>query len=274
MHKGGLLLRSFYNRLIVFVLFPFSVHGFDYSELLEYTISWKYMTVGYSSFGTKKNVFFDQQPVWMFESTARANSVIQLIFPVEDRIISIWDPKKMRTLWHEKSLHEGNYKRMNRVHFNYDSKKAVWWQNQFSGNINDQGLIPILPRWKEKSGVLDAIPEDVQDILSIIYIMRSNPNPPIPGTSFSLPIFDDNRFSKVWIHVLEFQDLKVNLNGVKTTIPSVLVQPKLETSGVFRTKGNIYLWISNDEFRIPLKIEVDMPILGIVEAEISKFYLE
>lgn len=249
------------------IIFPSKIYS-EYSELLEYKISWNYMTVGYSSLGTKTNAHFDGKKVWMFESTARANSVIQAIFPVEDRIISLWDPKRMRTLWHEKSLSEGNYKRINRVHFNYDSKKAVWWQKQFSGNIKDNGLVNLAPRWKERNGVVDGIQDEMNDILSMIHIMRSFRKEPVKGQKFFLTIFDDNRYSRVWVDVLGRQDLNVSINGTDRVLEAIVVQPKLETSGVFRSKGNIYVWISNDERRIPLKVTADVPMLGSVKAEI------
>lgn len=258
---------------ILILLVPFhsanSEHS-EYSEYMEYRISWNYMTVGYSSLGLKKNVYFEGKKAWMFESTARTNSVIQPIFPVEDRIISFWDPIRMRTLWHEKSLSEGNYKRINRVHFNYDSKKAVWWQNQFSGNFKDNGLVSLAPRWKERNGVIDGINDEMQDVLSMIYIMRNYNQDPEVGQKFYLRIFDDNRFSRIWVDILDKENLTVTINGKKTSINTIKSQPKMETSGVFRSKGDIFVWISDDEERIPIKVEAEIPMLGSVTAEIFK----
>jgi hypothetical protein len=262
-------MQYFFLVLFLFPTLLFSKDK-DIHEFFEYKITWKFVTVGYSTYSTNKNANFDGKKVWMFESTARGNAVIQAMFPVEDRIISLWDPITQRTLWHEKSLSEGNYRRTNRVHFNYESKKAVWWQSQYAGNIGDDGLFKFLPRTKEKNGVIESIDEKMNDILSLIYLTRISEEKPSPDQEFKIPIFDDNRLSNVWIKVIRYEDIDLNVNEEDTIISSLLVEPKLETSGAFRSKGKLRVWISNDELRIPVKIQAEIPNLGMVEANLYK----
>ncbi|WCL49846.1 DUF3108 domain-containing protein [Leptospira sp. GIMC2001] len=272
------ILQNFINRLLLsLIIIPTITNLYPetsskYSEHLEYKIKWKYMVVGYSTLSRQENIYFEGNKVWMFESTARANAVIQTIFPVNDRIISLWDPKKSRSLWHEKNLSEGDYKRINQVHFNYEDKKAVWWQKQYSGNVDDRGLFTISPEWKFKNGVMDQVNENMYDILSLIHITRTNSQTQADRDEFSIPIFDDSRISNVSIKIIGNQTIEMHVNGGYQNFDSILVEPKIETSGLFKSNGRIQVWVSNDERRIPLKVRAEVPNLGTVEANLFRIH--
>lgn len=254
----------------IFWALPYSMvaREIPYVEYLEYRIEWNYLTVGYSTLGRKENVPFEGKKVWLFESTARGNATIQAVFPVEDRIVSLWDPTEKRTLWHEKKLQEGKYKRTNQVHFNYESRKAVWWQKQYSGNIDDRGLFHILPEWKEKYGTVEGVDAVMNDVLSVIHLTRVSSEKPIEGVEFAIPMFDDNQVSHIKLKILKQETISSRINGIESPRSAWVIEPKMETSGVFRSKGNILVWVSNDEHRYPLKIEAEIPFLGTVTANL------
>lgn len=253
--------------LLIFLLSTLPLFGFGQKkEFFQYKIKWNFLTVGYSTFSIYTNVPYQDQKVWMFETTAKAAPIIQTFFPVEDRIISFWDPIHQRTLWHEKILREGNYHRTNRVHFNYDSKIAVWWQSEYSGNVRDDGFFHLFPKEKEKTGILENLDGSINDILSAIYLNRITKIDPIPSSEYKYLIFDDNKKSNVVIQIIQFEPITLDVNGKTNEFQTVVVNTLLETSGVFRSKGKVRLWISNDERRVPLKMEATIPHLGKVEA--------
>lgn len=98
------------------------------------------------------------------------------------------------------------------------------------------------------------LPNEFQDILSAIYFQREYKSEVEIGKSFSIALFDDLKLTEMKIQILRQEKLEVTINGVEKEINTVVVQPFIKTTGIFRSKGNIYIWISNDEKECLLRL--------------------
>jgi len=54
---------------------------------------------------------------------------------------------------------------------------------------------------------------------------------------------------------------------------TVIVKPELKSEGLFQSKGDILIWLTDDEKRIPVKVETKVPVGNIV-ARLSSLEME
>lgn len=263
--------------LLSLVLFPNSLFPdalpFKTGEVLKYNITlWK-MTVGHSTMAITGTTKIDGTDCLIFETRAYGTPWINRFFKVDDRIMSYWDPIKKLPRYNEKKLHEGFFRRNHKVLFDLKEKTATWSGSQFSGNTDKIGVKNDKAVVKEKEGIYSNLPDSFQDILSAIYYQRAYSAEVELGKSFTIKLFDDLKLTDMLVKVLRVEKLNVTVNGVEKEFETVVVQPFIKTSGIFNSKGNIFIWISNDSLRIPVKITADIPIAGHVTVLLHETYL-
>lgn len=243
---------------------PLQAEAFKLGEVLKYDINlWK-MTVGYSTMAVTGKTVVNGENCLIFETKAEGTPWINRFFKVDDRIKSYWNASRKLPVYSEKKLHEGFYRRNHSVTYDLKQKTAHWQGSKFSGNTDKAGVKREGVKWVEKEGDFVNLPNEFQDILSAIYFQREYKSEVEVGKSFSINLFDDLKLTEMKIQILRKEKLELEVNGVEKEYDTIVVQPFIKTTGIFRSKGNIYIWISNDENRIPLKITADLPLAGHV----------
>ena len=101
------------------------------------------------------------------------------------------------------------------------------------------------------------------DVISGFYFLRTLPL--IVGNTVYIDIFDSNKFLKAKVDVLGKERIKL---FDKSEIDTVVVRPVLKSEGLFRSKGDIRIWLTDDGSRTPVKVEAKVPI-GSVTAELK-----
>lgn len=249
-----------------------TIKPFELGERLEYKIFWRGMHVGIATLEVGKKLIEQNGAMcYVLRSTAKSTSFFEYIFPVDDKIVSYYDPVLKRTMAGSKHIHEGKFHREYHVEFDYKRNVANWWQNQYKGA---KEKIPDDETLRAKAGKTQNIPNNTLDILSAIYFFRENPHPVELGTFFSIPVFDDLQITDLDMKIISEEVLEMNINDILFQIPAFQVRPYLATSGIFRSEGEILIWISNDQKRIPLKIISSISKLGEVQVELYKFTVQ
>jgi hypothetical protein len=109
----------------------------------------------------------------------------------------------------------------------------------------------------------ESIPNDeVLDILSGLYYLRNRPLQ--IGKSEMLHVYDSDTYSPLPVEVLRRERLL--LPGLRT-VDTIVVKPLLTTDGLFKKTGEVTIWLSDDEFKVPVKMESRIS-LGKVTAEL------
>ena len=240
---------------------------FAIGEVLQYTILWGFVRVGESSMAITDSLRCSGRPCWVLKSQARSTGPLGLLFPVRDTIVSHWDPLGRRTLFSSKELHEGNYHRISVARFDPESNSATWSERAFSGNTNKAGERRAGARWRNRSGRTEGLPQQILDMLSALYSARSHPMRGRAGASFTMPIFDDGRLTKLHLSILGRETIRLVVNGRARNFAALVVQPKIRTSGIFRARGTTRVWISDDHRRWPLVVSSKVT-LGSVTARL------
>ena len=106
------------------------------------------------------------------------------------------------------------------------------------------------------------------DVISGFYHLRTRQIE--PDKTVFVDIFDSNKFLNAEVSVLGME--KVRFAGGKE-VDAIVVKPVLKSDGLFQNKGDIRIWLSNDENRTPLRVETSVSI-GNVVAELKQIETE
>lgn len=88
------------------------------------------------------------------------------------------------------------------------------------------------------------------DALSALYELRKRPLN--VGVSEHMDIFEDKKSWDTEVMVLKKEKIRVPAGDFDT----ILIKPMFRSEGLFLKKGDVYIWLSDDEKKIPVMIEV------------------
>jgi hypothetical protein len=207
-------------------------------EKFEYDLTWYGLKAGTSTMEVKD----DGQGGGMYVSKTRSADWVTVFYPVEDRIES-----RHRGPFPDKyhlRLREGTRQKDREVTFLRPEGKAIYKDNL-----------------EGKKKAYD-IPKDAQDPLSAFFLARRLDLQ--VGKSVFVPIFDSKRMWDVEIKVLRKERVTVPAG----TFDAIVIKPLMKSEGIFDSKGDIFIWLSDDERRIPVMVKSKVKI-GSVLAELT-----
>lgn len=176
----------------------------------------------------------DDKPVWLIASNAKTYSFFDSMFKVRDTVQSWWEKENLRSLRFSKRLNEGNYKQYRVHHYDHANNTSVYQRWNFKKGLFRTKTIPI--------------PTNTQDILSAFYYTRQQEL--APGKTVLIDVTTDGQSYKtaVVVHRRETID---SIFGKKSCL---VIEPKLRGEAVFKQSGRILIWVTDDEYKIPLKM--------------------
>ncbi len=235
---------------------------FEYGEDLTYSIEYLGITVGTAHLIVlPTKVEQNNTPCLVFKSIAKSTPFIDYIYPVDDKMISYFDPYLSRTLSSSKRVHEGKLHREYHAEYDFPNKSVNWWQKAHKGKKEE---LPEDITFRPKSGKTNDIPSNLMDILSALYYLRRSPTTPRVGTYFSMTIYDDLQVVPIEFHILREVSLSLKIDSISKVFNAYKIRPYLSTSGFFQNDGELFIWISSDEKRYPLRIESSIRGLGSI----------
>jgi hypothetical protein len=102
---------------------------------------------------------------------------------------------------------------------------------------------------------------EVQDILSSVYQLRNRPLQ--VGKSELLHIYDGENYALIPLEIVRHEEMRLrNLQKVDT-----LQVHYTKQSGVFRRVGDVTAWLTNDENKVPIRVEAST-LLGKITVEL------
>lgn len=212
--------------------------GRNIKESFSYDIYWVGIYVGNALF----EVLIDNGMVKM-TSQAHSASFISKFYEVEDYAESTVVnglPANFRI-----RQHEGKYRSDKETVFNSGNNKIIFFN--YLNNTRDEHTVD----------------KTMWDVISGFYYLRGRPLE--PGKTVFVDVFDSNKFLKVGVDVLRKERIKSPGAG---EINAVVVKLLLRSEGLFQSKGDILIWLSDDNRKIPLRVETKVP-LGNVVAELK-----
>jgi hypothetical protein len=117
-------------------------------------------------------------------------------------------------------------------------------------------------RFEKPSPKLPFTSGDVMDLLSGFYFLRSLDLE--VGKEVLLHLFDSNEYSSTNVEVLRRE--RIELPGSRE-VDTLALHPLFKTAGFIRRTGDIMIWLTDDRFRVPVRME-SFIAMGKVTAEL------
>jgi hypothetical protein len=180
-------------------------------------------------------------------TTAQSSPFVTKFFPVDNRVESIVDPA---TLLPERLI----FKRR-------EGKKKEDFDYTFH---QKKGTVTVI---KGESTETLEIPPGTQDVISCLYYARSTLSFQ-PGSSLTMNVHHDKKNRTLEVRVEEIE----TVNGPWGEVEAARVLVIMPFHGLFLNQGNIRVWFTNDDRRIPVRMKAKV-IIGSIVADLVNRWL-
>jgi len=224
------------KKLIILFVFIISIQlfAFEIGEKLTFQIKYGIIKAGEATLQINTHTYKDSIECYKIESLAKTNSFFDNIYKVRDRIESIWDKNELIARRFTKKLQEGSY-RQYRIHFYYPDQNFTIY-TKFGRKTK---------KFKEKR--ID-IPANTQDIMSALYYLRLQEF--TVGDTLTINVTADGRNYPADVIVHRIEEIET-IFGNKDCF---VVEPILKGDAIFKQTGKIFVWLTADEHKIPVKM--------------------
>jgi hypothetical protein len=241
--SGEVIDTSVYNRLWSsdeWYLREIKNGAFGVGERLEFDINYGFINAGHAVLQVRKIVDCGGYRTYHIVSTARTNKFFSFFFKVDDRVESYVDVKGIFSHRFEKHLREGSF-RSDRI-TNFDPVRHL--------AITGEDTIPTYPF--------------VQDMLSAFYYARTLDI--AVGEAFYIDNHTDRKNYPIEVKVYRKERVRVEAGS----FDCLLLEPVLRTSTIFENKGKLFIWVTDDEHRMPVKLKSKV-VIGSFTAELKEY---
>lgn len=188
----------------------------------------------------------DSTPVWPIQMRAKTAGIAGAFYKVDDTMTTKFDPVTKLSVGSEFLENFGDFHNKETVRFDGESATV---RRDFKGATNEQ---------------VHAVAPGSTDILAAVYALRDQPLP--KGAQFRLPIFTGHKNWEMIATVAGTE--RINTDAGK--YDAIQVRCRTLFGGKFSTQGDIVVWFSNDDRRIPVKMTAPFA-LGTMEASLASY---
>jgi hypothetical protein len=214
-------------------------NAFNGGEKINFVIRYGIISAGSSTMSVPEITKINGNEVYKIVTEARSSAFFSAFYKVRDRVESYVDRKGLYSWRFEKHLREGGYQADRDV----DYDQAQGW-----AIINKKDSM--------------RIPPCTQDILSSFYYIRTQKLE--VGKSLFIDNHADDKLYPLEVKVHKKEHIKVKAGE----FDCVVVEPILRASGLFKSKGRLIIWLTDDERKIPVQMKSKI-FVGYITAELK-----
>jgi len=197
-------------------------NNINVGEKLTYQLSYGIFNAGISTMEVQGIDTTHGHITYRLHSRTQSNPFVDTFYKVRDRVTSWVDTSTFAAVQFEKSLREGRYRKDYKVWFDYRNMIAF-----SSGDTVD-------------------IDHHMQDVLSLFYYLRSL-NLSV-GDTVRMSNYDNDKISPFLLAINGIETIKVPAG----TFECLVAEPFVESDFLFKYEGNLKIWLTNDERKIPI----------------------
>ncbi len=189
-------------------------------------------------------VYLDGKKLIRFSLHAYTTGIIDAFWTADDYFDSYWNPQKLLPKRLEVIIRESNEKKDKTIDFFHDAKTAIV-------KINERDPIE-----KELNPA-------AQDFFSSGYYIRMQNL--IVKQDLTFPIFEDNKNYDAKIKVIKKE--RISLLGGK--VDTIVIKPILKFEGALQKRDKLWVWLTDDKQRVPVKLRLKM-LFGSIYLKLIK----
>lgn len=237
---------------LLFFIFPEislrECSAFTSPEKLIFDLTWTGVKAGTATLET----VIDKEQTKII-STANSADWVSVFYKVEDRIESLLKKTQTASIAglpenYRVKLREGKHRRDKEIIFDHPNRRAVF--------IDHLG-----PEKKTFT-----IRENTFDPLSSFYYIRTLKYE--VGKSVYVDIFDSKKLWNVEVQVIRRERIKTELGEFDT----VVIKPLMKSEGIFNRKGDMYIWLTDDLKRVPVKMQTKVAVGSVTATLVRRIY--
>jgi len=234
---------------ILFSVFSLSHASYPFvGETLDYEISWGFITAGNARMLIRKAKNANELEII---SRAWNNGAFETIFPVKDTVKSIVSADSLLPKIFDQKISEGSYKRKAIMNYNFKIKRASLKDTAYKGSTLRYGLDTVITL---KGGE--------RCILSAFYLARILKLEPGDTAYFDAIGGKKTYKLKIICHGREV------INTVLGKKKCLIIEPVIQGDGLFKAKGKLTIWLTDDDERLPVVMKSEIAI-GSIKATLT-----
>ncbi len=218
-------------------------NAFGVGERLGFSVNYGFINAGDAVMSIPGYDTVEGRRCYRVEFTVNSLQSFAWIYKVEDHYLTFIDVDAIAPLKFEQHIREGTYRRDFVAEFDQARHLA-----------------------KTSEGVYK-IPEYVHDIMSAFYYVRTiDFSGYVPGETVSLYNFYKDTSYALLVRFLGRQELEVEAGTFKT----IVVEPLVREGGLFKSEGRIVIWLSDDDRKIPVRVNTKV-VVGSIDVELTSY---
>lgn len=227
--------------------------AFQLGENLQFKIRYGIVKAGEAEMNVLTLSEYNNHKVYHIQTRARSVPSFDWIYRVRDEVNTFIDYYGLYPLRFEKKLREGSYKADLFVDYFHEDSLARVESIRYEKNMNIRN--------RRTSQI--TIPPYVNDILSAFYLVRNQEL----ETGSSLYLYTNERDK---VYDLEVKIYSKEIIQVEAgTFRCFYVEPLLQGEGIFKQKGRLRIWLSDDQYKIPIQMTSEV-LIGHITTELVK----
>lgn len=217
---------------------------FKEGEKLSYKLKYGFITVASGVLSVNKSELeFSSKNVFHLNVFGQTSSSYSLFYKVKNNYDSYIDGKTYLPYLYMEDIRENNYRR--KEYATFDQKKRTV-----------QGA----------KGTFKGTTPQLFDLVSAYYFSRNLDLATLKiGDSFKLPYFLNDEIAEFKVYYAGTEKIKTAIG----TVDCIKFNPEIQPGRIFKKNSKLYLWVTNDGNRIPVKAHVEI-LIGSVTMEIAK----
>ncbi|RZK40517.1 MAG: DUF3108 domain-containing protein [Pedobacter sp.] len=216
---------------------------FQEGETLQYKLRYGFITAAEATIKvSNSDLVFDNKPTYKLTVDAQTSGTFDVFYKIRDHYDSYIDKKDLLPYFYQENIREASYKRQDKARFNQDARKIV--SNR--GNFNTPTT-------------------QTFDLVSAYYFARSLDISKLKvGDRFKLNYFLQDEVSALEIEYVGKETIKSKLGNIRC----LKFSPSIKPGRIFKKDSRLYLWVTDDGNRVPVKAQVEI-LVGAVTMELK-----
>jgi len=216
---------------------------FREGEVLQYKLKYGFITAAEATIKVQaSDLKFDNKPTYKLVVDAQTSGTFDIFYKIRDHYDSYIDKTDLTPYFYQENIREASYRRQDKARFYQDSKKVV-----------------------ANKGTFTTPTTQTFDLVSAYYFARSLDISKLKvGDKFKLNYFLGDEISALEIQYMGKEMVKSKLGNLSC----LKFSPSIKPGRIFKKDSKLYLWITDDGNRVPVKAEVEI-LVGSVTMEIK-----
>jgi hypothetical protein len=221
--------------------------AYKHGEFLKYRIHYFFFNAGYATLQLKEEQVGGKK-MYHAVGLGKSASLSSLVMKINDRY-ETWFDEQGRPHRFIRDIEEGNYKKDVEFLFHHE-----------------QNLLQVIDKLNNNVRQFK-VPSDVQDMLSVYYALRNvNTSGLKKGDFIEQKIFFDYELYPFKMKILGREYIKTKFGYIR----ALILRPYVPAERVFKEEESLTVWVSDDENKIPLRIEAKL-LVGSIKADLTEF---